>query len=60
MVANAVNPAGDPDGLADVGFAESGACVAAVTVHHIILEPRVASARAKARCGSVKIGRKSA
>ena len=60
MVADAVHPAGKTDGLADIGFAKSGTSVAAVAVHHIILELKGARSHAKARCGSVKIGRKSA
>ncbi len=59
MVADAVNPAGKADGLADVGLAKSGTGVAAVTVHGQILEVRAGSQR-NARNGSVKIGRKSA
>jgi hypothetical protein len=35
MIANAVTPAGEPHGLADIGFAQSAAGVGAITVHLI-------------------------
>ena len=38
MVADAVNPARKTNGLADIGLAEGGAGVAAVTVHRGILK----------------------
>jgi hypothetical protein len=38
MISHAVNPTGKANGFADVGLAESGTGVAAVTMHFYILE----------------------
>jgi hypothetical protein len=48
VVAYAMDPAGQANGLADIGFAKSGTSVAAVTMHHIILEASAARPRKSA------------
>jgi hypothetical protein len=62
MVTNAVNPAGNPDGRADVRLAEGGTGVAAVAMHN--LNSRYLLRRLQGQIppssADKKIGRKSA
>ncbi|AHK01031.1 hypothetical protein X971_1141 [Agrobacterium tumefaciens LBA4213 (Ach5)] len=55
MISHAMNPTGKANGFADVGLAESGTGVAAVTMHFNILERVVGQMG-----GTVEICRKSA
>jgi len=59
MIANAMDPAGNADGLPDIGFAKSGTSVAAVTMHDIILEPRGRAATPKRAAAASKSGGKA-
>jgi hypothetical protein len=55
MISHAVNPTGKANGFANVGLAESGTGVAAVTMHFYILE-RVVGQMGR----TVEFGRKNA
>ncbi|CUX13362.1 conserved hypothetical protein [Agrobacterium genomosp. 5 str. CFBP 6626] len=59
MISHAVNPTGKANGFANVGLAESGTGVAAVTMHFYILE-RVVGPDGGQMGGTVEICRKSA
>ena len=59
MISHAMNPTGKANGFANVGLAESGTGVAAVTMHFYILE-RVVGPDGGQMGGTVEICRKSA